>query len=555
MTFLPIVERELRVAARRKSTYNSRMGAALFAGIFGGYGIFTYSMMGLGGSGGRGLFTMLTGYAFYYCAIVGVRNSCDCISEEKREGTLGLLFLTDLKGFDIVLGKLFATTLKSFYGLLAAVPILGFSLVLGGVSGLEFWRVTLALLNISFFSHAAGVLISTFNLDARKALMSSFCFVALWLILPYKTGIEILSPAHPFEMATNIGLRSNFYWTSLLLTHFIAWGFLLLASVALPRVWQEKAHGVRATRWRERWRQWTYGKTSARNALRKKRLDANAFFWVVCRNRFKPIFIWSLLVLGGGFWIWQWCEQTMRNFPGPFFIGTIVIAHTAMKILFASEASHHFGEQRRSGALETLLACTPLSVADILRGQWLGLRKLFTKPLIVILIADAAMLLVNLRTPDPRGFFFGPGKTEISLAILAAMIMLATDVIALGWVGMWQGLSATKSRQALGGTIGRILFLPWIIFYSAFIAFEIFGFSNVSFQWMLALWFALGIGIDVLFSIWSRRKLHRNFRALAATHREERIGFLGYLGRRLGRAMNRSRRRGNASVPPVIYKI
>jgi ABC-type transport system involved in cytochrome c biogenesis permease component len=97
MTVLPIVERELRVAARRSSTYWS-------------------------------------GLMFLYCLGHGRRSTADCLSEEKREGTLGLLFLTDLKGADIVLGKLAATSMRGFYGFLAVFPVLAIPLLLGGIT-------------------------------------------------------------------------------------------------------------------------------------------------------------------------------------------------------------------------------------------------------------------------------------------------------------------------------------------------------------------------------------------------------------------------------------
>ena len=38
---------------------------------------------------------------------------------------LGLLFLTDLRGHDIVLGKLAATSLRAVFGLVAIVPVAG----------------------------------------------------------------------------------------------------------------------------------------------------------------------------------------------------------------------------------------------------------------------------------------------------------------------------------------------------------------------------------------------------------------------------------------------
>ena len=60
------------------------------------------------GGAGKALYTTLTGFAFGLCLLAGVLLTADCLSEEKREGTLGLLFLTDLKGYDVVLGKFMA---------------------------------------------------------------------------------------------------------------------------------------------------------------------------------------------------------------------------------------------------------------------------------------------------------------------------------------------------------------------------------------------------------------------------------------------------------------
>ena len=56
-------------------------------------------------------FTGLMMISFIYSLVAGRRFTADCLSEEKREGTLGLLFLTDLKGYDVVLGKVAATSL------------------------------------------------------------------------------------------------------------------------------------------------------------------------------------------------------------------------------------------------------------------------------------------------------------------------------------------------------------------------------------------------------------------------------------------------------------
>src|SRR5437868_2534130 len=113
MTFLPIVARELRVASRRRRTYWSRALMAV-ATIIVGLLVYSDSHHKAPHELGGDLFDMISIVAFIYCLCAGVSTS-DCLSEEKRDGTLGLLFLTDLKGYDVVGGKLVATSLNSFY--------------------------------------------------------------------------------------------------------------------------------------------------------------------------------------------------------------------------------------------------------------------------------------------------------------------------------------------------------------------------------------------------------------------------------------------------------
>ena len=120
MTFLPVVERELRVAARRRGTYRSRFAAAVIAAV-----IAAWVLLSAGDNKEKGaeMLGWLSALLFLYTGIVGVQATSDCLSEEKREGTLGLLFLTDLKGYDVVIGKLAATSVNVFYGLLAVAPV------------------------------------------------------------------------------------------------------------------------------------------------------------------------------------------------------------------------------------------------------------------------------------------------------------------------------------------------------------------------------------------------------------------------------------------------
>ena len=55
---------------------------------------------------GKQLFGVTTFFAGLFAYLCGAVYSADSLSVERREGTLGLLFLTDLKGYDVLLGNL-----------------------------------------------------------------------------------------------------------------------------------------------------------------------------------------------------------------------------------------------------------------------------------------------------------------------------------------------------------------------------------------------------------------------------------------------------------------
>src|SRR5438876_7905417 len=106
MTFLPIVERELRVQARQKRTFRLRLVNATAAMAIVSFMLLVNQGLRTPGSLGHGLFAGLGSLGLIYCLLSGAGSTADSLSQEKREGTLGLLFLTDLKGYDVVLGKL-----------------------------------------------------------------------------------------------------------------------------------------------------------------------------------------------------------------------------------------------------------------------------------------------------------------------------------------------------------------------------------------------------------------------------------------------------------------
>src|SRR3954470_3270304 len=229
MTFLPIVDRELRIDARQHRTHSIRLWIALATMVIGGF--FFIAAPGLASlEVSRRIFQSISGLALLYCLAAGRLLTADCVSSEKRDGTLGLLFLTDLKGYDVIGGKLAATSFRAFYGLLAVIPVLAVPLLMGGVSYAEFWRTVLSLVNAFLLSLAIGVFASVLCEDPRRAMGLSFILLLLLPGVPasiagaiaYFTSTSLIAeffytcPVYPLVLATTPVFRveaAHFWWS------------------------------------------------------------------------------------------------------------------------------------------------------------------------------------------------------------------------------------------------------------------------------------------------------------------------------------------------------
>ena len=104
MNFLPVITRELQVQARQASTNRLRWiaaGAVMLIWCF---------LMTMGNNASpheraQSIFIAIGVVSLCFTMMAGIFQTADCISEERREGTLGLLFLTDLRGYDVVLDR------------------------------------------------------------------------------------------------------------------------------------------------------------------------------------------------------------------------------------------------------------------------------------------------------------------------------------------------------------------------------------------------------------------------------------------------------------------
>jgi len=472
MVILPIVERELRVAARRRSAFWTRLIAA---GVAIGIGAWTVWFGGAWSSPanlGGPLFTGLSLLAFAFCWLAGPIFTADLVSEERREGTLGLLFLTDLAASDVALGKLATASVTAIFSLLAVVPVLALPILLGGLALDELGRVVLVLLNTLFLSLALGLMVSVASRHARSAMAVTFFVllvltcapVMLELFLVDGLGwnrlsdtVAALSPAVALYSAFAAGYSrmAPAFWASVAGLHLLGWGSVGLSCWLLPRVWREGAEGRLALTWRQRWQRWSYGNAAARANFRRRVLELNPVQWLASRDRLKRRFLWTFYGLAATVWLVVLLLSGRSKYDLALTFAAALLFQSPLKWLMASEASWRWFDDRRSGALELLLT-TPLSVRDILAGQMRALLSLFAFPVISLLVVETVALVVGA----------GPSESQRGTALMlgAAIIVFVWDLHTLSWLGTWLGLVRTKPMRAFFAALFRVLILPWLIF-------------------------------------------------------------------------------------------
>jgi hypothetical protein len=398
---------------------------------------------------------------------------------------------------------------------------------MGGVTGSQYWKSSLALVNGMFLSLAAGLLISAVSRDSQKALAATLLVLLLLAAggplidgiiagakkRSFQPGWSLSSPAYVLATASAWGRSA--YWDALVLTHGLAWMMLALACALVPHVWQEKksADSGNARSWSYALK---YGGSRRRERLRQKVLESQPVVWLTCRERWQSLGLWGIaLVVWTAFAVAlartrQWEAWLLWSYLGGFF--TLLLY-----LLTASQAGRFGVEARRSGLLELLLV-SPLSETQIVRGQWRALLRMFGLPLLLLLLAHVSGSALSQRSwhrmaanvsavaaaaaatnqsgaftngtvmvstasvvsttiyisgsaptnapPAPQFQQFGANASELRLTIVrvvAATLGTAGNLLALWWFGMWMGMT---SRTANLATLKAIVFVqvaPWFV--------------------------------------------------------------------------------------------
>ena len=468
MNVLPVIVRELRASARQPFTYYVRVlgaTALLLASLL--FGVYQGFEIGMG----RRLFGAL--HCTLFCAIwvLVPMLTADCISRERREGTLGLLFLTPLKGTDIVVAKGLAQGLRALTLELAVVPVLTIPFLLGGVSRTEALMSVVVNANAMCWALAAGLLATAWSKAWLRALLAAaFLAAAFFLILVIGAGwflVQAFIAGRPGQIDSywDVILTEGFdmlintrgQWADYMRAASASTLFLALAQVTLlsllalvtavlaagaktPRSWQEEPPSRRRIWWQQTFCTPVLWLAFFRPWMRRK-LERNPIGWLEQRT-------WSgRLVTWGWFAVLISIYSTVLTYRS-FFEDTNTVQETIAWLLagsMAMSAAGSFRRERQTGVLELLLV-SPLGENQIISGRLRGLWGQFL-PSVCLLLA----VWVFFST-------FQPNAGNAGAFLYSAVSFLTVPVF-----GLYFSLCCRNFITAFLATITLGLLLPMVL--------------------------------------------------------------------------------------------
>lgn len=524
---LSIVRRELAVGARQTSTHRLR----LFAGgaVIGIFALFLVLQSRPANFVGPMIFGISSFFLFVQALFSGVRYTADALSEERREGTLGLLFLTELRSSEVVLGKMIVRSLRGFYALVATLPVFTFCILLGGVTGLNALYMALLLLTTMIFSLAACIFVSSRSTEDKSAfigslgILAAFAFIPLILwkicftIAPRLLSWDFLlypSPLFAYHVLPASSAHVLEFLRPIACLYLLSLAFLFLAARNLTCSFQDEFAPAKSPTEASVVEEEPVSPTLW-DQMQTRRIDLllnqNPFRWLLTRENFYPklmrniavcIFIAAVIgwiaVSPGGAGMWT-----------AIFVYGLAALHWFWKLLVASHALRRLHDDHRSGALEILLV-TPIEIDEILSAQLKYTFEVCQGGAMALCVADAII-------------FKAQYVSELFPVAIGGAIFLFIDARTIIWLAMLQALKPSRFPAAVLRVIGITLLPPvltlMLIIYSGR------GFSSRDINALFFFWYVACGLYDLILIRRAKRALNANFRTLASegAQQSERI--------------------------------
>lgn len=479
----------------------------------------------------------LTIAGFVLSLFTGAYLTADAIAAEKREGTLGLLFLTPLRGWQIVVGKMSMHSLQVGYALLGSFPLFFLPLLLGGVMWGEVVRILLVLLLTLTLSLACGMFYSTVLREVRNAVLATAVTMLLLALLPWlpamiedlldqRASMASLTSPSPmtaliFAFDTKFHARhitpglagKSLFWTSTACLAGLSLGLIVLTGWLLPRIWRKSEAGEREIR----------PAANAKSPRRKRvpkwalPMDQSPLLWLATRDLGEPAWLkWVRGVALIFFAVALLLSACIQNNRHEWFITAFTTAYglhlvTRTQLLLAATRRLH--EDRQSGALEAILV-TPVADGDLPRAHHESLERSFRGHLIALFSLNLALELVVILAYDHLDM--GHGTWAIFSAFFVGGAALTfSDFAALRWLGLRESLRKQTQLKAVGRVFLWLSVIPWIAFALTF-AFAIQANNEHSVGLIFSTWTAACLVYNRAWTAYCRSSLRNGFRQCVA---------------------------------------
>ncbi len=538
VNFLPVIERELKLRSRRWGTYLFRMFVA-GAGML----IILMATIERHMRPQEQSLVMLVG-----CAVIGMvvtqLSGCfftaDCISSEKREGTLGLLFLTPLKARDIVIGKLASHSVLIFFGILALGPVLFIPLLNGGVTAAQTVRLFVGITVSLFLSLSVGIWMSAIGREAKSTVVGTLVVLVLLNGLPLIyifLGVEVfgvrdLSPFGPpqlapwalvlfaiEEMTQQFGL--SLFWGAICAQTLMAFGalggaWLTLARIARSGDFESKAKS--GTRKRGFWKgivHWAMRPSVSRVGPLG---DARPYQWLAERGWLESAWQrWFRRFLWFGFLTTYVPSLFAPRFKADDYLVVafwfIAALHFFTKLQMAFESSRQISADHKQGCLELVL-CTPLDARMVVEGAGRAARRACDfqfQLLAAVNVAVWVSLLLFGRRYGIRGDELG----LFSIALLGGAVAAWLDSRVMLRLGAYLALVRKTHLKAALTVMLLVVAAPWVVVLLALLAGAFGRINEEGVMAILLVWFVGCFVWNACLDRKMRAKLDSGFRDLA----------------------------------------
>jgi len=444
----PLVSRELLVYSRQPWTYWLRLLSALGAVSVLAF-LAATGQNRLGQTDGLSLFAGSTVILFIIASLNGLHSTANCIGSERRQGTLVLLFLAELKLTTILISKLVTNALRNFWALLGTLPVLGLCLLLGGVSGMIFVKGVLAVLAAAWLSLMVGLEQSCRNQGEHEAISNGLRELLKLNLIPF------ISPA---SMVLSAFLGRGFFGYSyfcitLAISVWVGFYYWSLAKSALARNWQETPPEEGAVHSGKR----APVEPPVTGHLQKPpKLCGNTppAYWLFARYGDTrqvaplPIGISFAGIAGLVVLVSDW-DTIKLAYPILMGAGRFV-----QMLAMAKIAPQSFADIARPGALE-ILQTTPITLKQIVHAAYDFLFCHFRRGVLPMLGLDALVLSMGVLKTTREGSVLG-----LARVLLAQNSLFLFGLCAMGVTGIWLGLKQRSLSRASLSACFYLLLLP-----------------------------------------------------------------------------------------------